>query len=300
MPVIGFLSAESRDLFTDRLRVFLKGLSESGYGVGQNVAIEFRWAAGQYDQLPALAADLVGRQVSVIATLGSAPAALAAKSATTTIPVVFFTGADPLELKLVPSLSRPGGNLTGVTSLNVEVGAKRVELLHEVVPTTSMALLVNPTSAKLSETTTKDAQAAARQLGLKLDVLHASTEREFDAVFAALTQLRAGALVIGGDAFFVGRGEQLGALALRRAVPAIFMYRPFVAAGGLMSYGSSIVESYRLAGVYTGRVLKGEKPADLPVQQVTKVELILNMKTAKALGLTIPLPVLGRADEVIE
>ena len=173
VPVIGFLSAESRDLFTDRLRVFLKGLSESGYVVGQNVAIEFRWAAGQYDQLPALAADLVGRQVSVIATLGSAPAALAAKSATTTIPVVFFTGADPLELKLVPSLSRPGGNLTGVTSLNVEVGAKRVELLHEVVPTTSMALLVNPTSAKLSETTTKDAQAAARQLGLKLDVLQA-------------------------------------------------------------------------------------------------------------------------------
>jgi len=300
VPVIGFLSAESRDLFTDRLRVFLKGLSESGYVVGQNVAIEFRWAAGQYDQLPALAADLVGRQVSVIATLGSAPAALAAKSATTTIPVVFFTGADPLELKLVPSLSRPGGNLTGVTSLNVEVGAKRVELLHEVVPTTSMALLVNPTDAKGSETTTKDAHAAARQLGLKLDVLHASTEREFDAVFAALTQLRAGALVIGGDAFFVGRGEQLGALALRQAVPAIFMYRPFVAAGGLMSYGSSIVESYRLAGVYTGRVLKGEKPADLPVQQVTKVELILNMKTAKALGLTIPLPVVGRADEVIE
>ena len=300
VPVIGFLSAESRDLFTDRLRVFLKGLSESGYVVGQNVAIEFRWAAGQYDQLPALAADLVGRQVSVIATLGSAPAALAAKSATTTIPVVFFTGADPLELKLVPSLSRPGGNLTGVTSLNVEVGAKRVELLHEVVPTTSMALLVNPTDAKGSETTTKDAHAAARQLGLKLDVLHASTEREFDTVFAALTQLRAGALVIGPDAFFIGRGEQLGALALRRAVPAIFQYRPFVAAGGLMSYGSSIVESYRLAGVYTGRVLKGEKPADLPVQQVTKVELILNMKTAKALGLTIPLPVVGRADEVIE
>jgi putative ABC transport system substrate-binding protein len=301
MPTIGFLGAESRDLFEDRLRAFLKGLSETGYIDGQNVAIGFRWAEGRYDRLPALAADLAGRQVSVIVALGSAPAALAAKAATSTIPVVFFTGGDPLQLGLVASLNRPGGNLTGVTSLNVEVGPKRVELLHQVVPTTTvMALLVNPTSPNLTDTTIEDADAAARTLGLKLDVLHAATERDFDTVFATMAQLRGGALVIGPDAFFISRSEQLGALALRHAVPAIFQYRPFAAAGGLMSYGSSVAESYRLAGVYTGRVLKGEKPADLPVQRVTKVELILNLKTAKALGLSVPLPLLGRADEVIE
>ena len=301
MPVIGLLGAESPDLFADRLRAYLKGLGEIGYVEGQNLAIAFRWAEGRNDRLPALADDLVGRQVSVIVALGSAPAALAAKAATTTIPVVFFTGGDPLRLGLVASLNRPGGNLTGVTSLNVEVGPKRVELLHEVVPTTTlMALLVNPTSPNLTETTIRDAHAAARTLGLKLDVLRAGTEHDFDTVFATLAQPRARALVIGPDAFFISRSEQLGALALRHAVPAIFQYRPFVAAGGLMSYGSSVAEAYRLAGVYTGRVLKGEKPADLPVQQVTKVELILNLKTAKALGLTVPLPLLGRADEVIE
>jgi putative ABC transport system substrate-binding protein len=301
IPMIGFLGAESRDQFEDRMRAFLKGLSETGYAEGQNVAIEFRWAEGRYDRLPELASDLVRRQVSVIVALGSAPAALAAKVATGTIPIVFFTGGDPLQLGLVASLSRPGGNLTGVTSLNVEVGPKRVELMHQVVPTTPlMALLVNPTSPDLTEATIKDADAAARTLGLKIDVLHASTEGDFDTVFATLAQHRAGALVIGPDAFFISRGEQLGALALRYAVPAIFQYRPFAAAGGLMSYGSSIAESHRLAGAHTGRVLKGEKPADLPVHRVTKVEMILNLKTAKALGLTVPLPLLGRADEVIE
>ena len=301
MPAIGLLAAESPDVFADRLRAFQQGLKESGYIDGQNVAIEYRWADGHYDRLPTLATDLIRRRVTVIATLGSAPAALAAKAATTTIPIVFFTGGDPLRLGLVASLNRPGGNVTGVTSLNVEVGQKRVELLHEVVPmATIIALLVNPTSLDLTEITTKEAQAAARTLGLKLEVLHASTERDFDIVFASLPQLRAGALVISPDAFFISRGERLGALALRNRVPAIFQYRPFAAAGGLMSYGSDTFESYRLSGLYTARVLKGENPADLPVQQVTKVELLINLKTATALGLSIPLPLLGRAEEVIE
>ena len=301
MPAIGVLAAESPDLFVDRLRAFQQGLKEGGYIDGQNVAIEYRWAEGQYDRLPTLAADLIRRRVAVIATLGSAPAALAAKAATTTIPIVFFTGGDPLRLGLVASLNRPGGNVTGVTSLNVEVGQKRVELLHEVVPpATPMGLLVNPTSPDLTEITTKEAQAAASSLGLKLEVLHASTERDFEIVFASLPQLRAAALVISPDAFFISRGERLGALALRNRVPAIFQYRPFAAAGGLMSYGSDIFELYRSAALYTARVLKGEKPADLPVQQITKVELLINLKSAKALGLPIPLPLLGRADEVIE
>jgi putative ABC transport system substrate-binding protein len=265
------------------------------------VAIEYRWAEGQYDRLPAMAAELVRRRVAVIATLGSTPAALAAKAATTTIPVVFFTGGDPLHLGLVPSFNRPGSNITGVTSVNVEVGPKRVELLHQVVPTARLiALLVNPTSPILTESTVRDAQGAANTLGIKLDVLHASTERDIDEAFASLAQRRAGGLVIGPDAFLISHSQKLGELALRRAMPAIFQYRPFAAAGGLMSYGSSITESYRLTGVYTGRILKGEKPADLPVQQVTSVELILNLKTAKALGLTIPLPLLATADEVIE
>ena len=290
LPVIGFLSAETLGLFADRLRAFQQGLKEGGYVEGQNVSIEYRWADGQYDRLPALAGELVRRRVAVIVTLGSAPAALAAKAATPTIPIVFFTGGDPLALGLVPSLNRPGGNVTGVTSLNVEVGPKRVELLHEVVPAASLvALLVNPTSPNLAESTTRDAQAATRILGLKLEVLHASTERDFETVFESLSRLGAGALVIGPDAFFISRSEQLGALALHNRVPAIFQYRPFAAAGGLMSYGSSIAEAYRSAGLYTGRVLKGDQPADLPVQQVTKVELILNLKTAKVLGLTLPL-----------
>jgi len=299
-PVIGLLGSDSPDAYAERLRAFRRGLKETGYIEGQNLGIEYRWAEGRNDQLPILAADLARRQVSVIVALGSTPAAFAAKAATTTIPIVFFIGADPLQLGLVAALNRPGGNITGVTSLNSELIAKRVELLHEVVPgTTSLALLVNPTSPNLTEAAIKDAHAAARNLGLKVDVQHASAEHDFDAVFAALGQPPVGAIVIVVDAFFISRSEQLGALALRHAVPAIFQYRPFVAAGGLISYGTPM-DTYSLTGVYTGRVLKGEKPADLPVQQVTNIELIINLKTAKALGLTIPLPLLARADEVIE
>jgi putative ABC transport system substrate-binding protein len=300
MPVIGVLGPDSPDMYADRLRAFRHGLKETGYVEGQNLAIEFRWAQGRNDQLPALAADLARQRVSVIVALGSTPAAIAAKAATTTIPIVFFVGADPRQLGLVASLSRPEGNVTGITSLNEELVAKQMEMLHEVVPgTTSMAVLVNPTSPNLSEATARGARAAARALGLKMDVLQASTERDFDTVFAALARLQAGALMIGIDAFFISRSPQLGTLALRHRVPGIFAYRPFAAAGGLMSYGTPVA-TYSLAGVYTGRILEGRKPADLPVQQASKVELIINVKTAKTLGLSIPLPLLGRADEVIE
>jgi putative tryptophan/tyrosine transport system substrate-binding protein len=301
MPVVGVLSAEWPDQFTDRLRAFHEGLRETGYVEGRNVAIEYRWAEGQNDRLPALAADLVRRQVAVIVTPGSTPAALVAKTATTTIPIVFYVGSDPAEVGLIASLSRPGGNVTGVTTLNVEVGAKRLELLHELVPTaTIIAALINSTNPVVAETLTRDLQAAARTLGLKLHVLHASSERDFDTVFASLVQLRAGGLVIGTDALFNSRSEQLAALTTRHAVPAVYQFREFVSAGGLMSYGTTVVDTYRPLGVYTGRILKGEKPADLAVQQATKLELIINMKTAKALGITVPLPLIGRADEVIE
>jgi putative ABC transport system substrate-binding protein len=300
IPVIGLLSSASADLWADRLRVFRQGLSETGYVESKNVAIEYRWAEGRNDRLPALAADLVRRQVTVIAALGSTPAALAAKAATAIIPVVFTIAFDPVEHGLVASLSRPGGNLTGVTTLNAEVGAKRLELMRELVPTAAiMALLVNPTTPA-AETLARAAQRAAGILGLQLHVLNASTERDFDRVFAILAQLRAGGLVIGSDAFFSSRSEQLAALTVRHAVPTIYQYREFASAGGLMSYGGSITESFRQAGVLTGRILKGDKPANLPVRQSTKVELILNLKTAKALGLTVPLALLGRADEVIE
>ena len=300
MPVIGFLNSESHDLFAYLVRAFRQGLSQSGYVEGGNVAIEYRWADGQYDRLPALVADLIRRQATVIAANSPAPV-MAAKAATTTIPIVFATGYDPVAAGLVASLARPGGNLTGVTSLTAEVGPKRVELLHELVPTaTSIALLVNPAAGLLRETILTDLQAAARKLGLKFHVLHASTVRDFDAVFATLAQLRAGGLVIGSDPFFNSQSEQLATLSIRHAVPAIYQYREFAAAGGLMSYGGSLTEMYRQVGVHTSRILKGERPADLPVKQSTKVELIINLKTAKALGLTVPLPLLGRADEVIE
>jgi putative ABC transport system substrate-binding protein len=299
MPVIGVLDGRSADESTPLVAALRRGLNETGYVEGRNVAIEHHWAHGQYDRLPALAADLVRRQVTVIATSGNA-SALAAKTATATIPIVFLTGADPVQAGLVASLSRPGGNLTGVTSLGVELGPKRLELLHELVPAaTTIAILVNPAN-RSAEIQVRDLQAAARALGLELHILHASTERDIDSAFATLTRLRAGALVIAPEAFFNSRSEQLAALTVRHAVPAIYTYREFAAAGGLMSYGGSITDSYRQAGVYIGRILKGEKPADLPVQQSTKVELIINLKTAKALGLTIPLPLLGRADEVIE
>jgi putative ABC transport system substrate-binding protein len=300
MPVIGFLNGGSPDMFADRVRAFRQGLSETGYDGGSNAAIEYRWAEGQYDRLPALAADLVRRQVTAIAAADGASSALAAKAATTTIPIIFRVGVDPVEVGLVASLSRPGGNVTGVTTLNVEVGPKRLELLHELVPTaTVVALLVNPTSPA-AQAQSRDMQAAARTLGLQLHVLHATTERDFDTVFTTLAQLRAGGLVIGPDVFFGSRSEKLAALTVRHAVPTVYQFRQFAAAGGLMSYGGSATDSYRQAGAYTGRVLKGEKPADLPVQQGTKVELIINLKTAQALGLTFPLSLLGRADEVIE
>ena len=300
MPVVGFINAASAHGYAPELAAFLKGLGEAGYVEGRNVAIEYRWADGQNDRLPELAADLVHRQVAVIAATTTV-AALAAKAATTTIPIVFESGGDPVELGLVTSLNRPGGNLTGVTQTNVEVTPKRLELLHEVLPTVRiMALLANPADPGIFEVTVRDVQAAARTLGLELHVLNASSVGDFDGIFAKLMQLQAGGLVIGGGAFFASYREQLGALTVRHAMPAVFQYREFAAAGGLMSYGSDILDSYRLTGVYTGRILKGEKPADLPVQQATKVEFYINLKTAKALGITVPLPLSGRADEVIE
>jgi len=300
MPVIGYLGPESPAVFASRVRAFRQGLGETGYAEGRNVAIEFRWAESQHSRLPALAADLVGRQVAVIVAPGGAPGALAAKSATATIPIVFEMGADPIAIGLVGNLNRPGGNLTGVSSLNVQVTPKRLEILHEAVPTAAeVAVLVNPTSPT-ADSQLRNLQAAARALGLQLHVLHASAERDFDTVFATFLQLRAGGLVVSSDGFFATHSEQLAALTIRHAVPAIHQSRDFTIAGGLMSYAGSFAESHRQAGVYTGRILKGETPADLPVQQVTKVELFINLKTAKSLGITFPLTLLGRADEVIE
>ncbi len=300
MPVIGFLNAASAKGYERQVAAFLKGLSEEGFIDGQNVTVEYRWAEGQSDRLPAMAADLVHRQVAVIAAT-TTQAALAAKTATTTIPIVFETGDDPVRLGLVNSLNRPGGNVTGATQTNIEITPKRLELLHELLPTASvMALLVNPTNPTIADANTKELQAAARTLGLELHVLNATTIRDFDAVFAKLIQLRAGGLVIGTDPFFTSRSEQLAALAAHHAVPAVYSWREFALAGGLLSYGSDVADAYRLAGNYTGRILKGEKPADLPVQQVSKVELIINLKTAKALGINVPNTLIGRADEVIE
>jgi ABC-type uncharacterized transport system substrate-binding protein len=298
-PVIGYLNTRGPGDDPQLFAALRRGLKEVGYVEGQNVAIDYRFAENQYDRLPALAADLVRRQVAVIAANGFA--AQTAKAATATIPIVFVAGFDPVEVGLVPSLSRPGGNITGVSILDVELGPKRLELLHELVPTaTVMAALVNPSDPIRAETISRDLQTAARALGLQLEVLYAGSDREFDAVFTSLARLHAGGLVIGGEPFFNSRSEQLGALTSRHAVPAIYQLREFAAAGGLMSYGGSLMDAYRLVGVYTGRVLKGEKPADLPVQRATKVELVINLKTAKAFGLTFPLTLLGRADEVIE
>jgi putative ABC transport system substrate-binding protein len=297
LPVIGFLGTGSPDVFAYIVRAFRQGLSETGFVEGRNVAIEFSWANDQLDRLPALAANLVRRQVSLIVA-NSTAAALAAKAATTTIPVVFQTGGDPVQTGLVASLNRPGGNLTGVTSLAGELGPKRLELLHELVPaTTNIGVLFNPTNQNAS---IPNLQAAARTFGIEVHVLHTSTEREFDTVFATFVRLQVGALLINPSLLFNTLSEQLAALTVRHALPAIFQFREFAAAGGLLSYGGSITENYRLLGVYTGRILKGEKPADLPVQQSAKIELIINLKTAKALGLTVPPTLLGRADEVIE
>jgi ABC-type uncharacterized transport system substrate-binding protein len=300
-PVIGLLGATTAQGYAEQLTAFRQGLKESGFVEGENVAIEYRWAEDQYDRLPALAADLVRREVAVIATIGGNAASLAAKAAAATIPVVFHGSLDPVEAGLVASLARPGGNLTGVVTLNVDTGQKRLELIHELVPTaTTIALLLNPANAVVAETQSKDLLAAARTLRLDLPILHASSDRDLETVFASLMQVRAGGLVIGTDGFFVSRSEQLAALTLRHRMPAIFQYRAFAMTGGLMSYGGSVTDSYRLSGSYTGRILKGERPADLPVQQATKVELIINLKTAQALNLTVPISLLGRADEVIE
>jgi putative ABC transport system substrate-binding protein len=298
IPVVAFLNGGSPDGYAPMVAAFHQGLKDTGYVEAQSVRIEYRWADGQYGRLPAMAADLVHRQVAVIVT--NSPGMLAAKAATTTIPIVFTTSGDPVELGFVASLARPGRNITGVTQLNVEVAPKRLELMYELVPTaTIMAVLVNPAYPS-AEIQSRGMQAAAHTLGVQLHILRASNERDIDDAFATLAQLRAGAFVISSDPFFNSRAEQFAALALRHAVPTIFQYREFAAAGGLMSYGGSIIDSYRQAGVYTGRILKGEKPADLPVQQSTKVELIINLKTAKALGLEVPRTLIARADEVIE
>ena len=300
-PVIGLLGSESPDEWAARISAFQQGLAETGYIDGRNAAIEYRWAHGHNDRLPTLAADLVSQRVAVIAAPGSSPAALAAKAATSTIPVVFWIGSDAVRLGLVASLNRPEGNLTGVTTLNVMLGPKRLELLHELIPTArALALLVNPTDRANVETITGDVQAAARTLGLELHVLSASTDRDLNVAFANVTQLQAGGLVVGTDAFFSGRLEQISALGISHAVPTVYQFREFVAAGGLMGYGGNVMDAFRAVGVYTGRILNGEKAADLPVQQVTKVELFINLKTVKTLGLTVPLALLGRADEVIE
>jgi putative ABC transport system substrate-binding protein len=297
-PVIGFLHSETAGGYAKILAEFHAGLKEAGYVDGQNVAFAYRWAENHYERLPALAADLVRRQVTLIAANG--PAAIAAKAATSNIPIVFFGGYDPVEAGLVSSLNRPGGNATGVSIMNVELAPKRLELARELVPSaTTMALMLNPTNPNAKQLS-DDLQAAAGTLGLQLHVLRAHNEQEIDAAFAALAGLRASALVIGTDPLFNTRSEQFGALTLRHRLPAIYQYRDFAAAGGLMSYGGSITDLYRRVGIYAGRILKGEKPADLPVQQSTKVELFINLSTAKALGLSVPLSLLGRADEVIE
>jgi putative tryptophan/tyrosine transport system substrate-binding protein len=303
LPVVGFLNAASPDHFADVVRAFRLGLSETGYVEERNVTVEYRWADGQYSRLPALAADLVGRRVNVIATGSNIIAATAAKTATQTIPIVFLTGGDPVKDGFVTSLNQPGGNLTGVTTLNVEIGPKRFEVLRELLPTAStLSVLINPNNDRaLVEAQKAQAQALAHPLGLQMiHVLEASSERDLDSAFSNAIQRRPDGLVISPDTFFSGQSAQLATLASRYAVPTISPYREFVTAGGLMSYGGSLVDQYRLVGVYVGRILKGEKPADLPVQQISKVELIINLKAAKALGLSVAPSLLGRADEVIE
>jgi putative ABC transport system substrate-binding protein len=300
MPVVGYLQSAAPGRSAPYLAELRRGLSEAGYVEGQNLKIEYRWADGEYDRLPALAADLVSRKVDVIATGGGPPAALAAQAATSTIPIVFVVGTDPVELGLVASLARPGGNLTGVSMLLTELNPKRLELLSELVPQAKViGLLVNPDYSGTPEMT-REVQEAARAKELKLHVAKARTEAEIDAAFATFVQLRIGGLVVGNDTFFYNRREQIVALASRDAIPAIYGWRDFVPVGGLMSYGASIASAYSQAGAYVGRILAGDKPTDLPVQQPTKFELVINLKTAKALGLTIPPLLAAQADEIIE
>jgi putative tryptophan/tyrosine transport system substrate-binding protein len=300
MPVIGFLSSGSAGPMAKFVVPFREGVSQFGYVESRNVTIEYRWAEERHDRLPALAADLVHRQVSVIALAGL-PAALAAKAATKAIPIVFLMSADPVQLGLVASLGRPGGNMTGVVSLTLETAPKLLELLHELVPKASaIALVVNPANSAQAESTTREVQVAAHRFGIELNVLHASAEHEFEAVFAKSFQLGAAALVIGPDPLFNSRSEQLGALAIRHAIPAICPYREFAMTGGLAAYGTNFPNFFRQLGVYTGRILKGDKPADLPVEQAVKLDLVINLKTARTLGLEVPPTLLARADEVIE
>ncbi|MFZ5679478.1 MAG: ABC transporter substrate-binding protein [Bradyrhizobiaceae bacterium] len=300
MPVIGYLGSETPQRYGSRLTAFRKGLAEIGYAEGRNVTIEFRWAEGQYSRLPALAADLATRKVNLIVAAGGAEVALAAKSATTTIPIVFEMGGDPIALGVVGSMSRPGGNLTGVSSQSVEVSRKRLEFMHEVRPSTNVfAVAINPTSPT-SDTQLKNLRTAAESLGLELIVMKTSAEQEFDGMFAAVREARAGGLVFSSDPYFAYRSELLALLATRHAVPAMTQSRDFPLAGGLMSYGGDFSQSHRHTGMYAGRILKGEKPSDLPVQRVTKLELFINLMAAKALGISFPSSLLSSADEVIE
>jgi ABC-type uncharacterized transport system substrate-binding protein len=301
MPVIGFLNITSPEANAGRLRAFRQGLKDTGYVEGENVAIEYRWAEGQFDRVPALAADLVRRKVAVIAAMTASPVALAARAATTTIPIVFLVGEDPVKLGLVASLARPDGNLTGINFFNVELVAKRLELLRELIPAvTRVAVLVNPGDAATAEGTVRDVGSAARAMGLQIRVFNASTSRDISEVFATFVRERPDALFVVGDAFFNSRRVQLANLASRHAIPATYPGRDFPEAGGLMSYGSNITDAFRQMGLYTGRILKGAKPADLPVVQASKFELVINAETARMLGISVPEKLLVAADEVIE